>query len=76
MDAPMQPWSVKTNASDALDVTLKPRFDKHSRSTFGFDLLPVPPSVRDVEGSIRGDDGVLRRIEGVLGFAEEARNRW
>jgi len=74
--APMAPWRVRTRASDALDATLTPRFDRHARSSLG----PLSTECHQVfgtwAGTLRGDDGVLRRFDAVLGFAEEARNRW
>jgi hypothetical protein len=75
-DAPMRPWRVRTRLSDAIDVTLTPTFDRHARTSLG----PLSTEVHQVFGTwtgvLRGDDGVIHRVEALLGFAEEARNRW
>jgi hypothetical protein len=75
-DAPMRTWRVRTRLSDAVDVTLTPSYDHHSSMELG----PLSTECHQVfgswSGSVRAQDGVLRRVDSLCGFAEEARNRW
>ena len=75
-DAPMQPWRV-VDPDGLLDVVLAPRFDKHSQVQAGPDL---GSETHQVFGSWSGrlctDDGIELELDGVQGFAEEARQRW
>lgn len=75
-DDPMAPWRVRTRASDHLDVTLAPDFDRHDRTNLGVLKMEVHQCFGTWSGTVRGDDGVERTFEGMHGFAEEARNRW
>ncbi len=73
---PMKPWRV-TDPNGQLDAVLTPRFDKHT-------LVDVSPElgseVHQVFGTWSGrlatDEGVLIEFDDILGFAEEARQRW
>ena len=73
---PMQPWRVR-DPGGQLDVTLTPRFDKHSKVDARPDL---GSETHQVFGKWRGrlctDDGLELQIADVQGFAEEARQRW
>lgn len=73
---PMAPWRVRTRNSDQVDVTLTPTFDRHDRTSVGVLSMDVHQCFGSWSGVIRGDDGVARQIDGIHGFAEEARNRW
>lgn len=75
-DEPLRPWRVRTPASDRVDVTLTPSFDRHSRVNLGVAKMEVHQCFGTWSGRVVGDDGVVRRIESIRGFAEEARNRW
>ncbi len=74
-DRPMAPWRV-VDPGGALDLTLSPRLDRHSRT----DALVLRTEVHQVfgtwSGTVRGEDGRELRLEAVQGFAEEARNKW
>jgi hypothetical protein len=75
-DDPMSPWRVRTRHSDQVDVTLTPTFDRHDRTSVGVLSMEVHQSFGTWSGVIRGDDGATHTIDGMHGFAEEARNRW
>jgi len=74
-DEPMRPWRV-TDEGGALDLTLTPRYDKHS----GTNAVLLRTEVHQVFGTWAGtvvaEDGRRLTLDGALGFAEESRNRW
>jgi hypothetical protein len=75
-DDPMQPWRV-TDPGGQLDVTLDPRFDKHSKVDASDDLGSETHQVFGTwSGRVVTDDGLALDVEGLQGFAEEARQRW
>jgi hypothetical protein len=75
-DHPMRPWRV-VDPGGQLDVTLSPRFDKHSKVDVSADLGSETHQVfGSWSGTLVDDDGRELRFEGLQGFAEEARQRW
>lgn len=75
-DAPMRPWRVRTPSSDRVDVTLTPTYDRHEGVNLGVAAMEVHQCFGTWSGRVAGDDGVVRHIHQIRGFAEEARNRW
>jgi hypothetical protein len=74
-DEPMAPWRV-TDPGGQLDVTLTPRFDKHSQAgdaNYGSETHQVFGAW---SGRLRTDDGLELELDGLQGFAEEARQKW
>jgi hypothetical protein len=74
-DQPMRPWRVVDPAGQ-LDVTLTPRYDKHT-------VLPGRDAGSETHqvfgtwsGWLRSDDGTRLELAGIDGFAEEARPEW
>ncbi|HET8929838.1 MAG TPA: DUF2804 domain-containing protein [Acidimicrobiales bacterium] len=73
-DAPMGPWRV-VDPDGQLDVTLTPRYDRHSR--LGRRRISETHQVFGTwSGRVRTDDGVEVTFDDLQGFAEEARQRW
>jgi len=74
-DEPMRPWRVR-HPDGSLDVTLTPRYDRHTR----VDALVLRTEVHQVFGTWRGhlttDAGDRVEVDGIVGFAEESRSRW
>ena len=72
----MRPWRI-TDPDDQLDVELTPRYDKHTsvgdEGGFGSDTHQV---FGTFAGTVRTDDGRTIELDGLQGFAEEARQRW
>lgn len=72
---PMRPWTV-FDPGGAVEATLTPRFDRHSRT----EALVLGTEVHQVFGHWSGwcdvGDGTRRSFDGLLGFAEESRSRW
>jgi hypothetical protein len=74
-DEPMARWRV-VDPGDQLDVTLTPRFDKHSQLAGrkrGSETHQVFGTWR---GRVRTDDGLELEFDALQGFAEEARQDW
>jgi hypothetical protein len=74
-DEPMAPWHVE-DPGGQLDIVLRPRFDKHAKlegRTRGSETHQVFGTWK---GCVRTDDGLELDLDGVQGFAEEARQRW
>lgn len=75
-DDPMTPWRIHDPAGQ-IDVTLTPRYDKHTKvgddDGYGSETHQV---FGTFGGSVRTDDGHTLAFEALQGFAEEARQRW
>lgn len=75
-DDPMAPWRI-TDPDGQLDVTLTPRYDKHTKvgddDGYGSETHQV---FGTFAGSVRTDDGHTFTFDALQGFAEEARQRW
>ena len=75
-DDPMRPWRV-SDPGGQLDVVLTPRYDKHSKVDASADLGSETHQVFGTwSGRLVTDDGLALDVEGLQGFAEEARQRW
>jgi hypothetical protein len=74
-DAPMQPWHV-SDPGGQLDVVLTPRFDKVTDVGSGDFGSQVHQVFGTWSGRLRTDDGLELELDGLQGFAEEARQRW
>jgi hypothetical protein len=74
-DAPISPWRV-VDPGGQLDVTLAPRFDKHSKLDGGEHGSETHQVFGTWSGRLRTDDGLELGLDGLQGFAEEARQRW
>lgn len=74
-DQPLRPWTVRA-PDGSIDVTLHPRYDRHSRVETGVMGMEVHQVFGHWSGTVRDDDGVTYGFDRLQGFAEEARNRW
>ena len=72
-DDPMQPWRLR---SDDVDLTLTPYFDRYDDTDLKVIKMEVHQCFGTWSGTVRDADGLVHRIDGIDGFAEEARNRW
>lgn len=75
-EAPLRPWRVRTTASDQVDVTLTPTFDRYDHTDLKVVSMEVHQCFGTWAGRIVNDVGRALEIDGISGFAEEARNRW
>ena len=74
-DRPMLPWSVR-DPGGAVDLVLTPRLDRHGLTDAGLLRTEVHQVFGAWSGTVCDQDGRRIRVDGVPGFAEEARNRW
>ena len=74
-DDPMKPWRVRT-PDGRVDVTLTPTFDRYDVTDLKALKMEVHQCFGTWSGTVVGDDGVPVTVDGIRGFAEEARNRW
>lgn len=72
---PLDPWQVR-NADGTLDVTLAPVHDRHGNLNLGILMNEVHQVFGHWSGCVPDGTGSTLTIEGILGFAEEARSRW
>ena len=75
-DRPLDPWRVHDTAGGLVDATLTPVHDKHSRTSLGVLAMEVHQVFGTWAGTLRTDAGEELAFDGVVGWAEEARNRW
>ena len=70
------PWRVTATATGRLDLTLRPSFERKART----EVVAISTEVHQCfgvwEGEVVTDDGERLRVDGLRGFAEEARMRW
>ncbi len=69
----MRPWRLR---SDDVDLVLEPYFDRYDDTDLKVIKMEVHQCFGTWAGTVRDADGNEHRIDGVHGFAEEARNRW
>ena len=74
-DKPTQPWRV-VDPDGQLDVTLTPRFDKHSTATGRKRGNETHQVFGTWAGHVVTDDGVTIAFDHLQGFAEESRQNW
>lgn len=74
-DAPMEPWHI-VDPGGQLDVTLHPAFDKHTQLPGRDKGSETHQVFGTFSGRVRTDDGTELALDGIQGFAEEARQEW
>ena len=80
-DDPLAPWHI-TDPDGQIDVTLTPRYDKHTKAGAGGDGGDAGYGSETHQvfgtfaGTVRTDDGHSYAFDSLQGFAEEARQVW
>ncbi|MGH3744160.1 MAG: DUF2804 domain-containing protein [Mycobacteriales bacterium] len=74
-DQPMKPWRVH-DRSGGIDVTLVPRYDRHSKVNGGVLATEVHQVFGSWTGQVTDGAGTVHELDGIQGFAEESRSRW
>ena len=74
-DRPLVPWTVH-DPDGVLEITLTPRYDKHSRTDIGVLRTETHQVFGTWSGSFTDDTGRTVTFDGIQGFAEESRSRW
>ena len=74
-DQPLRPWRVH-DSDGGLDVTLTPRYDRHSRTNAGILYSEVHQVFGSWSGHVTDCEGDVHELDSIQGFAEESRSRW
>lgn len=74
-DDPMRPWRVR-DPGGRVEATLTPTYDRYSNTNLGLLKMEVHQCFGTWSGWLVADSGERVEFDGVVGFAEEARNRW
>ena len=74
-DQPLRPWRVH-DATGSLDVTLTPRYDRHSAANAIILATEVHQVFGSWSGHVTDEAGTVHQLEAIQGFAEESRSRW
>jgi hypothetical protein len=72
----LAPWRIRTPQSARVDVTFTPVYDKPSSMQFGVASSSVHQCFGRWSGTVAPDDGAPVTVDGLFGWAEEARWRW
>jgi hypothetical protein len=72
----LRPWHIATPRSRRVDLTFEPVYDKASRMQLGVAASDVHQCFGTYRGTVVPDDGSALQIDGLFGWAEEARWRW
>jgi hypothetical protein len=72
----MRPWTIRTPASDRVDLTFTPSYDKVTRLNLGVASQSVDQCFGVYSGSVVPDGGERVTVGEVFGWAEEATWRW
>lgn len=75
-DDPMRPWRLRDPFHGQVDLELRPDHDRWSRTSLGVLSMEVHQCFGTWHGHVVDDDGERHEVDGMDGFAEEARNRW
>jgi hypothetical protein len=71
----MKPWSVRSEHSDMIDLTLHPLYAKASSTNLGIIATGGACSFGHWGGTVRFDGNTVE-IDGLIGWAEEFAHRW
>lgn len=69
----LAPWSVR---GELADLSFQPFHDKASRTALGIISTRTDQCFGHWSGWMAADDGERVRVDGVVGWAEDVRNRW
>jgi hypothetical protein len=72
----LRPWRIETPSSERVRLTFVPSYDKVSRLELGVASSAVHQCFGSYEGTVVPEHGRPVAVDGVFGWAEEARWRW
>ncbi|MCU0269453.1 MAG: DUF2804 domain-containing protein, partial [Acidimicrobiales bacterium] len=72
----LRPWVITSPLSDRVELRFEPLRERRSRLELGVAGTEVHQCFGRYHGRVIGDDGDPVRVDGLLGWAEEARMRW
>ena len=72
----MAPWHLRTVASDRVDLTFEPFFERHAKTNALIIYSEVHQMFGRFYGTLKGDQGDRIEINGPIGWAEDHHARW
>ena len=72
----MSPWLLRTSASDRVDLTFTPFFEREAKTDAVLIRSEVHQMIGRFSGTLHGGDGDLIHIENAVGWAEDHHARW
>ena len=74
--APRDPWTVRSQQGDSIDLTFTPCYHMHKRFNLGIAGTELDFCVGHFSGSMRLDDGQVVEVDNLMGCAEEMHAVW
>ena len=72
----MRPWHITDPRGGRVDVTLTPRHVRTDQTQLGILANDTHQAFGTWRGWMSDDEGTRFRVDGIVGWAEEVRNRW
>jgi hypothetical protein len=72
----LRPWRITSPGGERVDLTFTPVYDKQSRLELGVASSTVHQCFGTYTGTVVPDEGAAITVDGLFGWAEEARWRW
>ncbi len=72
----MKPWSVRTRASDRVDLRLEPFFERRDRTNLLVARTDVHQLFGRYSGRVTTDEGERIELDGLVGWVEQQQARW
>jgi hypothetical protein len=69
----LAPWTIR---GAGVDVGFTPFHERRARTNLGVVASEVHQCFGTYRGTVTADDGTTADVDGLVGWAEEARNRW
>lgn len=76
LDAPSRPWTLRTKASDRVDLRFVPEEVRVVRAPFLVGRVELHQALGRFGGVVRDDAGEKRVLDGLFGLAESMRASW
>ena len=72
----MTPWHLHTTATDRVNLTFTPFFERHAKTNALIIYSEVHQMFGKFQGTLRGDEGETITIDGPIGWAEDHNAKW
>lgn len=72
----MAPWTIKTTATDRVDLTFTPFFERVAKTDVLVIYSEVHQMIGKFKGTLKTDEGETIQIDGAIGWAEDHNARW
>lgn len=72
----MAPWRLRTTATDRVDLTFTPFFERHAKTDALLIYSEVHQMIGKFNGQLHDGQGTFINIDGAIGWAEDHHARW